>query len=41
MKNSDIRNIKLAKAGQQKIEWADKSMPVLRLIRDRFQKEKP
>jgi len=41
MKNSDIRNIKLAKSGRQKIEWADKSMPVLRLIRDRFQKEKP
>ena len=41
MKNSDIRNTKLAKSGRQKIEWADKSMPVLRLIRDRFQKEKP
>ena len=41
MKNSDIRNIKLAKAGRQKIEWSDKSMPVLRLIRERFQKEKP
>ena len=38
---ADIRNIKLAKAGRQKIEWADKSMPVLRLIRERFQKEKP
>ncbi len=37
----DIKNIKLAKAGRQKIEWADKAMPVLELIRERFAKEKP
>ena len=37
----DIRNIKLAKEGRQKIEWADNSMPVLKLIRERFAKEKP
>jgi adenosylhomocysteinase len=37
----DIRNIKLAAQGKRKIEWAERSMPVLRLIRDRFAKEKP
>jgi adenosylhomocysteinase len=40
-KKFDIKNLKLAKAGRQKIEWADKSMPVLALIRERFAKEKP
>ncbi len=37
----DIANIKLAGEGRQKIEWAERSMPVLRLIRERFTKEKP
>ena len=37
----DIANIKLAQTGKQKIEWAERSMPVLRLIRERFTKEKP
>jgi adenosylhomocysteinase len=37
----DIRNIKLAKEGKKKIEWAERYMPVLRLIRERFTKEKP
>jgi adenosylhomocysteinase len=36
-----IKDIKLAAAGKQKIEWAERSMPVLRLIRERFKKEKP
>ena len=38
---SDIKDIRLAKQGKQKIEWAERSMPVLRLIRERFTKEKP
>jgi adenosylhomocysteinase len=38
---SDIKDIKLASAGKQRVEWAEKSMPVLRLIRARFEKEKP
>lgn len=38
---SDIANIKLAAAGKKKIEWSERSMPVLRLIRERFTKEKP
>jgi len=37
----DIRNIKLADEGKRKIEWAERNMPVLRLIRERFAKEKP
>jgi adenosylhomocysteinase len=36
-----IKNIKLAGVGKQRIEWAERSMPVLRLIRQRFQTEKP
>ncbi len=37
----DIANIKLAAEGKKKIEWAERSMPVLRLIRERFAKQKP
>jgi len=37
----DIKSIKLAREGKTKIEWAERSMPVLRLIRDRFMREKP
>jgi len=37
----DIKNIKLAAEGKKKIEWAERSMPVLRLIRERFAKQKP
>ncbi|MBN1212484.1 MAG: adenosylhomocysteinase [candidate division Zixibacteria bacterium] len=38
---NDIKDIKLAKEGLDKIEWAERSMPVLRLIRERFTEEKP
>ncbi len=37
----DIKDINLASHGKQRIEWADREMPVLRLIRERFEKEKP
>jgi len=37
----DVKDLKLATLGTQLIEWADNQMPVLRLIRDRFTKEKP
>ena len=37
----DIKDIKLAGKGRQRIEWAAKHMPVLELIKKRFQKEKP
>lgn len=37
----DIKNIKLAKIGKKRIEWAEKDMPVLKLINKRFNKLKP
>jgi len=37
----DVKDIKLAKEGAQRIEWANQSMPVLNRIRDRFKDEKP
>lgn len=37
----DIKDIALAPQGKQRIEWADREMPVLRLIRERFEAEKP
>lgn len=38
---SEIKDLKLADQGQTRIEWADRDMPVLRLIRERFIKEQP
>jgi adenosylhomocysteinase len=40
-KPHDVKDLKLAEQGRQRIEWADQSMPVLRRIRERFAKEKP
>jgi adenosylhomocysteinase len=37
----DIRDISLAEKGRLRMEWAEMAMPVLRLIRDRFEKERP
>ncbi|MCH7549331.1 MAG: adenosylhomocysteinase [Candidatus Krumholzibacteriota bacterium] len=37
----DVKDIGLASVGKDRIEWADDRMPVLRSIRERFQKEKP
>lgn len=37
----DIKDISLAEQGKKRIEWADREMPVLRLIRERFEAEKP
>jgi adenosylhomocysteinase len=41
MSNSDIKDINLAEGGRRRIEWAEREMPVLRQIRERFEKEKP
>ncbi len=38
---SDIKDISLAPQGKKQIEWADQDMPVLRSIRERFEKEQP
>ncbi|PIY97305.1 MAG: adenosylhomocysteinase [Candidatus Kerfeldbacteria bacterium CG_4_10_14_0_8_um_filter_42_10] len=37
----DIKSIRLANQGKSRIEWAEKQMDVLRLIKQRFEKEKP
>ncbi len=37
----DVKDISLAAEGKKRIEWADKDMPVLQLVRKRFLKEKP
>ncbi len=37
----DVKNLDLAPEGVKRIEWADNDMPVLRLIRKRFKREKP
>ncbi len=39
--NHDIKDLSLAEAGKNRIEWAERTMPVLRMIRERFRKEKP
>jgi len=37
----DVKDISLAPKGKLRIEYAEQEMPVLRLIRERFAKEKP
>jgi len=41
MSNYDIKDGKLAEGGRRKIEWAEREMPVLRMIKQRFEKERP
>ena len=38
---SDVKDLSLSSAGTVRIEWAEREMPVLRSIRERFTKEKP
>src|SRR6202165_2970814 len=37
----DVKDIGLAEQGKKRIEWSEREMPVLRLIRERFSNEKP
>ncbi len=37
----DVKDLRLADQGRMRIEWAEESMPVLRLVRKRFAKERP
>jgi len=37
----DVKDLGLSSHGRQRIEWAEREMPVLRLIRERFAEEKP
>ena len=37
----DVKDLSLARGGKLRIEWAEREMPVLRLIRERFSAEQP
>ncbi len=41
MENYDVKDMKLAEGGRRRIEWAEREMPVLRQIQERFAKERP
>jgi adenosylhomocysteinase len=41
MKNYDVKDLSLAHEGKLRIDWAGKEMPVVKLIRERFSREKP
>ncbi len=41
MSNYDVKDLKQAEGGRLRIEWAEREMPVLRMIRERFAKERP
>jgi adenosylhomocysteinase len=38
---NDVKDLGRAEEGRLKIEWADRQMPVLQRIRERFEKERP
>ena len=40
-KRHDVKDLALAPEGVRRIEWADRQMPVLAAIRDRFERDKP
>jgi adenosylhomocysteinase len=40
-KRYDVKDLALASEGVRRIEWADRQMPVLAAIRDRFESEQP
>lgn len=41
MTNYDVKDLKFAEGGRRRIEWAEREMPVLRLIHERFSRERP
>ena len=41
MKKFDVKDLKLSQGGKKRIEWAERDMPVLNLIKERYKKEKP
>ena len=41
MAEYDVKDMNLAEGGNLRMEWAEREMPVLRLIQQRFKKEKP
>src|ERR671911_362120 len=40
-KRFDVKDLALAPEGVRRIEWADRQMPVLAAIRERFEAEQP
>jgi adenosylhomocysteinase len=40
-KRYDVKDLALAAEGKRRIEWADRQMPVLAAIRERFEQEQP
>src|SRR3984893_12120189 len=40
-KRFDVKDLALSAEGKRRIEWADRQMPVLAAIRERFEKEQP
>src|SRR3954467_7146295 len=40
-KRHDVKDLALAAEGKRRIEWADRQMPVLAAIRERFEQEQP
>lgn len=40
-RSGDVKDFTLADRGKVRIEWADNTMPVLRMIRERFEDEQP
>ena len=41
MDKYDVKNLDLAEGGRRRIEWAEREMPVLRSVQERFAKERP
>ena len=41
MNNYDVKDMNHAEGGRRRIDWAEREMPVLRMIKERFAKEKP
>jgi len=41
MENYDIKDLNLAEGGRRRMAWAEREMPVLRTIYERFERERP
>src|SRR5918912_1796272 len=41
IKSYDVKDINLAEEGRKRIDWAETEMPVLRLVHERFERERP
>ncbi|HOS54394.1 MAG TPA: adenosylhomocysteinase, partial [Anaerolineaceae bacterium] len=41
MPNYDVKELNLAEGGRLKIDWAEREMPVLRQVKERFRREQP